>query len=380
VSEAHAFLAPSGADQWGPGGCPAAPTLQAQFPVDEDTPEAREGTAAHFYVTETISGRPCRIGDIAPNGHPIDKEMVDCGAGIIEDVRSTLSAAGSGATLLVECVAHGKGIIHAANWGTPDVTLIDFTNKRLRNWDYKYGHRYHDAFEHWQSIDYIILRLADLGVKFEEWHLWNCTVTIAQPRNYHPDGHLRYWHFTGDKLIGYHNALHAAAQLAMQPNAPMKTGDYCLDCTAVHACPAAQKLGMALVDYSLTGQPIELPPHALGLELRIIRAAIKRLEARAVGLEAQALSLTERGTDVPFWSTDYSYGRTRWNDDITVDMLNAYGEIYGLPMTKVVPGLTPNEAKKAGLPEDVTKSISHTPRGLKKLIPFDNKDALKRFA
>lgn len=377
---AHAFLAPSGAGHWGPGGCPASPSIQAQFPVDEDTPESREGTAAHFYVAEILSGRSCKIGDVAPNGHPIDKEMVDCGVGIIEDVRATVSAAGPASALLVECVAYGKSVIHEQNWGTPDVTLIDFTHRRIHNWDYKYGHRYHDAFEHWQSINYIVLRLADHGVPAEEWHLWSCTVTIAQPRNYHPDGHLRYWEFPGSKLVEYRDALRAAAVLAMQPNPPMKTGSYCLDCTGVHACPAAQKLGMALVDYSMTGQPVELPPHALGLELRIIREAIKRLEARAVGLEAQALALSERGTDVPFWKTDYSFGRTRWNDDVTVDMLAIYGDIYGTPLTKIAPAMTPEQAKKAGVPEDVIKSLSYTPRGLKKLVPFDNKDALKRFA
>lgn len=377
---AHAFLAPSSADQWGPGGCPASPSLQAQYPEDEDSPESREGTAAHFYVSETLSGRIVKAGDVAPNGHPITAEMVDCGAGIIEDVRSTMTAAGANSKLFVEVRATGNGVIHRDNWGTPDVTLVDFTNRRIHNWDYKFGHRYHDAFEHWQSIDYVILRLVDVGVKSDDWAKWSVTVTIAQPRNYHPDGHLRYWEFSGAYLARYHAALFEAAKLATSPEPPMKTGNYCLDCSAVHACPAAQRLGMALVDYSMTGQPVELPPHALGLELRIITLAIKRLEARKVGLEAQALGLFERGTDVPFWHTEYSFGRTRWRDEITVDMLKTYGEIYGIELVKEAPAMTPAQAKKAGLPEDIHKSISITPQGLKKLVPFDNKDAAKRFA
>lgn len=377
---AHAFLAPSGAEQWGPDACPASPALQALYPIDEDSPESREGTAAHFYVTEMLSGRTVKLGDAAPNGHPITKEMIECGEGIIDDVRATLSAAGANAKLLIECRLNGKGIVHADNWGTADVILIDFTNRRIHIWDYKFGHRYVDAYENWQVINYILLVLVDHGVASDQWALWSFTITIAQPRNYHPDGHLRLWTFDGAKLPGFHNRLHHAAQLAMAPDAPMNTGRYCLDCTAVHACPAAQKLAMRLVDYSLRGQPIELPPHALGLELRIIKEAIKRLEARSTGLEAEALAMTERGTDVPFWTTEYSKGRTRYRDEVTPEALKVYGEIYGLELVKLAPAMTPAQATKAGLPEDVVKSISITPSGLKKLVPFDNKDALKRFA
>jgi hypothetical protein len=41
--------------------------------------------------------------------------------------------------------------------------------------------------------------------------LWTIVVTIAQPRNYHPDGPMREWHFNGAQLSELVTRLSAAA-------------------------------------------------------------------------------------------------------------------------------------------------------------------------
>lgn len=49
----HALLAPSSAHIWAAeGGCRASVRMQQQYPQPEDSDEAREGTAAHHYVSE----------------------------------------------------------------------------------------------------------------------------------------------------------------------------------------------------------------------------------------------------------------------------------------------------------------------------------------
>lgn len=376
IPAAHAFLAPSSAPIWGPGGCPASPTHQGKYPEDAESEESREGVAAHHYVTETILGRTVAAGDIAPNGFPIDLTMVEAGWDIITDVRDTYDA--NGGILAVEERVHMAATVHPHNWGTPDVTLIVFARKVLFVWDYKYGHRYVDAFRNWQCVDYAAGVLESNGVPVEDWPNWTIYVTIAQPRNYHPDGPLRQWKFAGAELVTLVGELRAAAIEAMEPDAPFRTGDHCRDCTGRHACPALQQATMNLVDVSLRGQPIDLPPLAVGLELTFIRAAIKRLSARSQGLEEQALALNRNGVDVPFWKSEYSQGREKWT--VPIGEVFALGDLYGVDVRKPPDAITPAQARKAGVDADMVKAVSDKPRGALSLVPVTNHDIAKRFS
>jgi len=379
VEAAHAFLAPSSASRWGPDGCAASPTLEAMYPEDTESPAAREGTAAHFYVTETLSGRAVAIGNLAPNGHPIDQEMIDCGYDFIRDVQDTVKAVNNG-ILKIESRVYATNVVHPDNWGTPDAYLCEKFRRTLHVWDYKYGHRYVDAFGNWQLIDYCAAILETEGVPIEEWPHWKITTTIAQPRNYHPDGPLREWFFNGAQLAERVVRLRAAALAARSPNAPYTTGEHCRDCLGRHACPALQRVVMGLVDLSLTGQPVDLPPLALGLELRIIRAAMKRLGARATGLEEAALAAMRSGTDIPHWRAEYSKGREKWKEGTPIAEIVTLGEIYGVELLKPPAAITPAQARKAGVDTEIVKAYSDTPRGAMALVPFDDADIAKRFS
>jgi len=372
---AHAFLPPSGADRWGPGRCAASPTMEAHYPEDTESPEARQGTAAHFYVTEALSGRTVGNGDVAPNGHPVDAEMIDCGFDFLADVQDVVGS-NPGGVLKIESRVVMTTTVHALNWGTPDAYYLHADKRVLYLWDYKYGHRYVDAFRNWQCIDYAIGVFETHGIPRDQWHLWRIVITVAQPRNYHPDGPMREWALTGAQLEEHAVQLRAAAVAATTPGAPMTTGDHCRDCKARHACPALQKVAMGLVDLSLAGQPVDLPPAALGLELRIIRMAMKRLGARAEGLEEQAKALASRGTSVPWWRSEYSNGRTRWN--MPVPEVIALGQAYDLDFAKPT-AITPIQAIKLGFDRDLIKLFSETPRGAMALVPFDETDIAKRF-
>ena len=376
---AHARLAPSSAGIWGPGGCPASVTMQEAYPQDEESPKSREGTAAHFYATETLAGRLVTVGELAPNGHPINAEMVDCAQDFIRDVRDTVKAWGNG-RLAIEERVYAHKTIHADNDGTPDAYLIEPFRKLLHVWDFKYGHRYVDAFGNWQMTNYAIAALETNNIPWNDWPQWTVTMTVAQPRNYHPDGTLRYWQIPGLELVKRGGELRAAAFDALEPNAPFKTGAQCRDCTARHACPALQRVAMNEVDLTMTGQPVDLPPAALGLELRIIRDAMKRLGYRAEGLEEHALKLASSGVDVPHWRAEYSKGRERWKDEATVERLVQLGEIYGVDMLKAPVPVTPTQARKAGVDTTIIKTYSETPRGPMTLVPFDAADVAKRFS
>lgn len=372
TAPAHALLAPSSAHIWAtPDGCPGSAQMQAAYPDPEDSPEAIEGTAAHFYVSERLHGREPTVGMLAPNGYPLDQEMIDGAQALLADVWSVL-ATWPGAELWVDRRVY-MPIIHAENWGTLDVAVIDRANRRAHLWEYKYGHRFVDAAGNWQLLDYGVGVMRELAV-CAEWPLWSLTLTVAQPRNFHPIGPIREWRVDGRTLLDvYVPKFYEAAKAATAENPMLRTNDHCRDCSARRACPALQRAGAIATDVSLVAQPVELPPHAVGLELRQIDDAIRRLEARRTGLEEQALGLIRSGQRVPFFTAQHASGRETWT--VPLDQVFALGDNFGVDLRKPA-ALTPGQARKAGIDETVISAYAGKPRGALRLERV-NDDAAK---
>ena len=352
--------------------------MQRQYPDDEESEAAREGTAAHWYVSELLNGRDVVAGAVAPNGVPITAEMVDCAQDLLVDVRSTMQViAGEGRrfTLYVEQRFYMPRV-HPDNWGTPDVVLIDWDAKVIHVWDYKFGHRFVDATGNLQLIDYGLgvaeLVGLDPDAPYDSPHSfrgWRFTLTIAQPRNYSAFGPLREWYISGEGLRDRLAAMHKAAHEAMAPSSPLTTGGHCRDCSARHACPALQRAGAIAMDVSLQSNAVDLPPHAIGLELRQIDAAIARLQARQTGLEEHALGLIRGGTAVPFYSAEYASGREKWT--VPAEEVHALGDLFGAQLRKPQEAITPGQArtefKRLGIDGQVISAYAEKPRGALRL-------------
>lgn len=380
LAEAHAVLAPSSAHIWAV--CAASVDMRAKYPEPDDTDEAREGTAAHWYVAELLHGRDVQVGAVAPNGVPVDAEMVDCAQGLLIDVRDTYHAQvslGGDPQMYVEARQY-MPIVHDQNWGTPDVVTIDRTRKKLFVWDYKYGHRFVDAFGNLQLIDYGIGALREFPCA--DWPNWSVSLSIAQPRNYHRFGPIREWQTTGAALLDtYVPQLYEAAKAAMGDDPQFVTGEHCRDCPARHACPALHRAGAIAMDVSMRGAPVDLTPHALGLELRQLEDAEKRIKARKTGLEEQALGLIRGGQGVPFFTAKHSIGRERW----TVPPAEAFalGDTFGVDLRKPQEPLTPKQASdalaKVGIDRTVISAYAEQPRGALRLERFDDNAAQLAF-
>jgi hypothetical protein len=264
--------------------------------------------------------------------------------------------------------------VHESNWGTPDAYIMDRRNKRLYVWDYKYGHGFVDAVENWQLLDYAVAIMDSEGLSpvvahdtsLPEWNGWRISLVVAQPRNYSPLGPLRRWELSGETLRDvYLPRLRQSAYEAMQPDAPLTTGDHCRHCTARHVCVALQRAGGIAMDVSLQAQPVQMPVHAIGLELRQIDDAIKRLEARQTGLEEHALGIIRSGQHVPFYGAEHGSGRERWN--VPIAEVHALGDMLGVELRKV-DAITPAQARKAGIDDAVTRAYAITPKGALKLV------------
>ena len=373
---AHAPLAPSSASRWGPRGCPGSAAMERRYPEDGDSEASREGTAAHHYLTETLLERPVAVGDLAPNGFPINAEMVDAAQAYLTDVRDTWAASGAGAEIQVEKRVTMAQSVHCDNWGTPDTYLLDTAGRALHVWDYKYGHRYVDAYSNWQMIDYAIGALEGAGIT--DWREWRITLTIAQPRNYAPEGSLREWYLSGAALRDRAEELRVAAVAASQPDAPLQTGPHCRDCNAAHACPALARVAMLAVDLSYRQTAVDMPPEAVGLEMTILAAGAARIKARQDALEAHGTGLIRRGERVPGWGITHVKSRPRWSLP-TADVVAIGRMLHGVDLAKPPEAVTPTQARKLGVSDDVIAAYTETPAGAAKLAPVDDSTAARIF-
>lgn len=387
---AHAILPPSAAGRWG-GQCPGSVPLEAAYPEAEQSEEAKEGDAAHW-LAATILREHVRADDamkpgemrplpgvnaIAPNGVAVTEEMVDAVGVYVSDILATASA--DLASLHIEERVNATNI-HSDNWGTPDCWLWrpQGNGGVLALWDFKFGHRFVDAFENWQCIDYA----AGIMQRPEFTDLDHANVQVVinviQPRNFHPLGPVRRWATTLADLQRKFAVLMYAAQDALGPSPQTVPGDECRDCRGRHACEALQFAADEAMDISKSSVAVELPPVALGIELRMLQRAAKMLDARITGLEAEAFAQLRKGAAVPFFQIGQGDGRENWTK--TVPEILTLGMLMGVDLKKPDTPITPAQARKAGLPANLVTAYSERPKGALKLLPLDDTTAKKVFS
>lgn len=368
----HAILAPSSAHVRKL--CPGSRALSALVPETEESPEAREGTAAHWAFAELLAGRQIDSGQIAPNGVMLTDEMIEGADMYYDDVMQFADLPQfAGFTPLVEQRV-GISTIHPENWGTPDTSL--FAPYELIVWDYKFGHRYVEVFENWQLIEYAAGLLEKHGINGVSDHKTKVRFRIIQPRCYYGGATIREWVVMASDLRGYFNEARRFEALSMEPNAPVMVNEHCRDCAGRHICKSLQRAAYAAMGVADEAVPFNLNNEALGTELRFINQAIDILEARKTGLEEQATALLKGGQLVPHFKLEQGYGRETWNKPHAE--IVALGAAMGVDLVK--PALiTPKQAIAAGLDSSIVQYYAHTPNGKISLKPDDGIAARKVF-
>jgi hypothetical protein len=355
--------------------CPGHIKLEALYPETEDSDEAREGTAAHWALREVLEGRPVAEGQVTDAGFVLTREMVEAAEDVLRWIHSRIAAHGGEVPLMrVEQRLPPSARIHPHCWGTPDLVLHFPAAQRLYVLDLKYGHGWVEVFENEQLTAYTCLALDDLRLSDLTTAV---TMVIYQPRSYHPDGPHREWSVIASDLRAKINHIRAAVEEALGPDPKLKVGPECTHCRARHACPALEAKALQAVDKSRSAVPFDLPPHALGVELADVRAALKALTARETGLAGQAQALILRGDRVPFWGIESKPGPLEWT--ASVPEVIALGEMLGVPLAKPQDAITPTQAKAKGLDESIVAAYAERSRGVAKLVPRTDESARRIF-
>jgi len=397
----HALIAPSAMDLTVK--CNASVKLQQQVAPLPDTDEEAEGKAAHWVAMMYAAGKNHGLEVGSKFFHEnrewtLDADMM---AGAIMYKRAI---GGFHSDLRLEDPVRVSRVHPQHCWGTPDAWRFfpDARNawlecppeispdlfargmiKILRVADYKYGHRYVEVYENYQvGACYAPGVMERLNLDDLDPNLW-IEMCIVQPRCYQAEGPVRWWRVQAHELRGVVNIASNAAHAALGENPIAKTNDSCIDCRARHVCKTLQYATGALVDFSSTGEIVEMPHDAIGTELVIIQDAIKRLKARETGLAAQAEALMMQGKPVSFFHMERGESRLTYFDNVNVDEVVTLGELLNIDLRKKLERkdllVTPTQAVQRGVDPDTMKLYAHRPKAALKLVRDNSMVARKVF-
>lgn len=357
--------------------------MAALYPDREETPEAREGTAAHW-VAERFLERQLRaleppqlFGETAPNGVRVDQPMLDGVRIYTNDVRSECIKRGifGGDNLGVETPLMMPQI-HPLNGGTPDLWMHDQRARELVLWDFKYGFRVVQAFENWQLIDYAAGLANRLGIDGFKDQFYKVTLKIVQPRAFGSPP-VKSWTVPLSDLRPYWNDLARGAAETVSDDPQARPGKPCLTCSARHVCPALRAAASQATAYAQSATPENLPADAVGVELYWLEWAQAVIEARSSGLREEAEHRIRNDQPVPGYTMKPGRGRTVWTlpDEQVIRM----GEMLGTDLRKRG-ALTPNQARDEGVNPDVVDQFTKREPGSLKLTVDNGTEAKRVFS
>lgn len=351
--------------------CPGSRKMAELYP-DEETIDTREGEATHWGGAQLLAGEQIAVGQVADNGVTLTEDMVDAAELYAGHIMQRSIGVGQVEQLV------GSGALHPDNYGTPDHWEYDPLGHHLYVDDLKYGRTFVNEIRNWQLIDYTALIAHDRGLFLDD--SLKVTMTIVQPRSYHRRGQIRSVTMRLGELRPYFQTLRVAFNAAMQPDAPViaSNPDECMNCSGRTYCEAAIAAGYVGADMAYDSTPLIMSPAALSKEYRMLVRAEKMITARKEGIKQAVMSSIQRGAAVPFFAIAHTKGRLVFREDAAEQGLAEVADAYGVKVTKNA-FITPLQAIKAGIPEEVIQMYSHAPGGAAELVEDDGTLAARIF-
>lgn len=347
----HALLAPSDAGRW--VNCAGSALLQHQYPENDQSESAREGELAHDLAAMRLGREPRMEHGV------IDPEMER----YVDDYVFAVHSVYIKSRMRIEEKVVAASIHPEHCWGTCDLWWYDSAADILHIWDFKYGWSIVEAVFNWQLIVYAVAIL-------ESVQAGNVHLHVYQPRPYHPEGPHRVWKLTRAEVLERVPVLQVAAASALAPHPPLSTGGHCKHCTALYPCPAAGKSVGYAIDVACQSSVPHTPPEQLGYEVSVLRRASEVISGRLAAAEETALAMIKQGAIIPGWTQTFTAGRETWETG-KEEEVRTVAALYGVAVNTPPDLITPNQAIKQGLPEDVVKMYTNRTAGKAKLEPIN---------
>lgn len=371
----HARLSASSSERW--MHCPGSVRLSAGLP-DYDTKYKLEGRAAHAIAEWRLTH-----ADQQWVPYPHDMVLVDREDGNVEQwpvteemieqvdlyVRTVVAARQEvmrdpdlgGWGLHIEQKLD-LALLHPPEemFGTGDAVLV-VPGERLHIFDLKYGAGVVVEVENNPQLCFYVVGALLVELAREVWRpdstflvaetesmlqaalrlFPRITVTIVQPRAFHPQGPVRTVELSAEQIHRFAEELMERARATQDPSAPLVAGDWCRFCPAVAHCPVLAKHNQLVAVDDFTGVPVaEGPPDPARVTLaeaadlytkgELLRAWLHALEVRITRALAQ-------GEPVPGYKLVEKRPVRRWAADPT-EALQQMGlvdeEIFARPLVR----------------------------------------------
>lgn len=330
-------------------------------PVRDDTIR-NEGNAADWVIQQVHSGQFTieELGDRkAPNGVYITDTM-------IEYLEEYLRIASYGQ--IEVNTSHGTKIWEIN--GRADLVEYRETAKQLFISDFKYGWGIVEPENNWTLISHAISWIAKNPDKLVETIIF----TIYQPRPHHQISRVREWSITVEQLDDLYKQLN---ETLSNPSDAINTGPHCYKCPSLASCPASRLAQMNAVDASEMAFDDNLDNDELSFKLDHMKRAIEVLTQAQKAYIEIALDRVRSGQVIKNYSITNDLTNTVWKEYVTPEMIMT---MTGKDVTKKAL-ITPNQAKKAGVSEEVVKSFTERRNKGVKLERIDaNAKAEKMFS
>lgn len=328
---AHSRIGASSSYRWLE--CPGSVLLCSQAPEQKSSVYAEEGTAAHELAEKCLnSGQDADayIG-LEINGFEVDEDMaghVQVYVNLVRQDREIYDDYQGCETKI------NLAWIHEDMFGTSD-SHCGKKGSRLVVHDYKHGAGIPvDAIENTQGLFYVLGVAAKYDFKFDEYEF-----VIVQPRAIHPDGPIRRWVFSKERLKQAERELKAGVQRVMKANEAvdiekwLKAGDHCRFCTAAITCPELKrKTEMAvfedfdpITDDVLSVEPT--PPDQMSPERLVMALQFAAILESWIGqVRSYAYSQAQQGNPPPGYKIVQKYGRRKWrNPELAKEIFETLG-------------------------------------------------------
>jgi len=340
-------------------GCNAFQSLESVAPFNTDESRA-EGDAAHWFVEQVFNGRATAeqlIDKKAPNGIFITPDMAEHCEKYLRDIKGRGAVEIPTSYGTEQYTVNGRAD-HGA-WDAVSLTVDDF----------KYGWKIVEPEFNWTLISHAIGLIIANNLKPD-----HIVFRIYQPRPYHPRGNVREW------ACSYHDLMYVfwpkLQKALLNPSDRVCTGEHCYKCEKMSQCPAMQIAAMNAIDVSEVAFNSKLSNDELSWMLDQLKRGQEVLKQSLAAFEDLAMHRMKSGENIPQYSMQNGLGQTRWKGGMTPDVVKL---ITGVDCSKKEL-ITPNQAKNAGVPESVIKTLTERPNTGYKMVRADtNKTAENLF-
>ena len=311
-------------------------------PIESTDAVKNEGNAAHW-LAQQIHSKEFLAEELidrqSPEGIYITGEMV-------EHLDDYLSALKTGTQVEIDTSFSGE------NWqvnGRADSITYEQAGGHLTINELKYGWRIVEPEMNWTLLAHAIGFIFNNKELADEIH--TITMTVYQPRAYHPEGSVRSWRIGVGDLRELSQTLNNTLH---HPSEILNTSDNCHYCPSMAVCPAARKAQMNAIEASEKMFRDDIDNETLSYQLDHLKRASQVLKEMEKAYTELAQHRLTKGEVIDNYGVQHEFTNRQWKDNVNAETVKA---LTGEDITKNQL-ITPAQAEKKGVDKKFVEAMT----------------------